>query len=32
LSFLWYRRRRLNGEVAAADRAAEAALLRRLQA
>ncbi|HSY08684.1 MAG TPA: phosphotransferase [Steroidobacteraceae bacterium] len=32
LSFLWYRRRRLNGAVAAADRAAEDALLRRLRA
>jgi aminoglycoside phosphotransferase (APT) family kinase protein len=30
VSFLWYRRRRLLGEVAAADRAAEHALLERL--
>jgi thiamine kinase len=30
LSFLWHRRRRLSAEVAAADHAAEAALLRRL--
>jgi thiamine kinase len=30
LSFLWYRRRRLLGEVAAAERAAERALLERL--
>jgi aminoglycoside phosphotransferase (APT) family kinase protein len=30
LSFLWYRRRRLSGEVAGADRAAECELLQRL--
>jgi hypothetical protein len=30
LSFLWHRRRRLSKEVAAADDAVEAALLRRL--
>ena len=30
LSFLWYRRRRLTGEVSAADRAAERELLQRL--
>ena len=32
LSFLWYRRRRLSGATASADRAAENALLRRLSA